>query len=118
MFPDVDDHASPAEMARMLAAQAELLALNAAIESARGGSRGTEFQRLAEQAQALAERGREIADRHEAQLSAQESVGRLLDEGLAGAPAELDAIDHFLLGNARHAFAAGMVVAGAHTRHH
>lgn len=118
MFSDVDDLASPAEMARMLAAQAELLALNAAIESARGGSRGTEFRLLAEQARALAERGREIAGRHEAQVQAHESLGYLLDEGLSDEPAVLDAIDHFLLNSGRGDLAVTLAASGGQTLQH
>lgn len=88
-----DELTDPAEMARMLAVQAELLALNAAIESARGGPRAAQLSALAEEARQLARSGHEAALRHERLAQAEREAGRILDEGLAREPIELDDAD-------------------------
>ena len=93
MLPEFDDQANPAELARMLAVQAEMLALNAAIESARGGPRGAELAELAGQARQLVQCALETARRHEQLLLAEEAAGRVLDEGLAEGPIEPDLAD-------------------------
>lgn len=110
MLFETDDLADPAELARMLAVQAELLALNAAIEAARGGSRGAELCALAEDARQLARAGREAAARHERMARAESDAGRILDAGLAGAPIELDDADTLARLSAA---AAGRLIRGA-----
>ena len=110
MLFETDDLADPAELARMLAVQAELLALNAAIEAARGGSRGAELRALAEDARQLARAGREAAARHERMARAESDAGRILDAGLAGAPIELDDADSLARLSAA---AAGRLIRGA-----
>ena len=93
MLPEFDDQANPADMARMLAVQAEMLALNAAIESARGGPRGAELAELAGQARQLAQCALDAVRRHEQLLLAEEAAGRVLDEGLAEGPIDGDLDD-------------------------
>ncbi len=93
MLPESDHSASPAELARMLAVQAEMLALNAAIESARGGGHGAQLRALAEEAWQLARRGKETAERHERLALAESAAGQILDQGLAVAPIELEPAD-------------------------
>ena len=110
MLFETDDLADPVDLARMLAVQAELLALNAAIESARGGPRGAELCALAEEARQLARSGREAGMRHERLAKAEREAGRILDEGLAGAPIELD--DAATLSRLS-AAAAGRLIRGA-----
>ena len=90
---DADDPTDPAAMARMLAVQAELLALNAAIEAARGGARAQALAALAEEARELAREGQRAALRHERMMQAERDAGRILDEGLARGPIELDDAD-------------------------
>ena len=90
MLFETQDCADPIELARMLAVQAELLALNAAIESARGGPRAAELCALAQEARQLARSGHDAVMRHERLARAEQEAGRILDEGLAGAPIELD----------------------------
>lgn len=87
---DSHDLIDPAEMARMLAVQAELLALNAAIESARGGARSAPLNALADEARQLARDAHDAALRHERLCQAERDAGRILDEGLAREPIELD----------------------------
>ncbi|MCX7273238.1 MAG: hypothetical protein NTV19_08650 [Burkholderiales bacterium] len=93
MLPEFDDQANPAELARMLAVQAEMLALNAAIESARGGPRGAELAELAGQARQLAQCALDAVRRHEQLLLTEEAAGRVLDEGLAEGPIDGDLDD-------------------------
>ncbi len=79
-----DDCAFPAELARRLAAQAELLALSAAMEASRFPLIGPELLELADQARDLVRLGASLAERQDGFSRAVAQAGRVIDEGLAG----------------------------------
>ena len=78
-----DDCAFPAELARRLAAQAELLALSAAQEASRFPLIGPELLDLADQARDLVRLGTSLAERQDGFSRAVAQAGRVIAEGLA-----------------------------------
>jgi hypothetical protein len=79
-----DDCVFPAELARRLAAQAELLALSAAMEASRFPLIGPDLLELADQARDLVRLGNSLAERQDGFSRAVAQAGRVIDEGLAG----------------------------------
>ena len=79
-----DECVFPAELARRLAAQAELLALSAAVEASRFPLIGPDLLELADQARDLVRLGNSLAERQSGFSRAVAQAGRVIDEGLAG----------------------------------